>query len=76
MENDDGNIILKFCVACGKPIERTEAGYANHHCSESREAARKSAHTRAHDAIARQKPLSQRLDEGFEMFFGSEDDDE
>lgn len=73
MEND---YILKFCVSCGRPIERTEAGYANHHCAKSRESARASAHTRHAEATVRRKPLWQRLDEGFEMFFRSSDDGE
>ena len=60
------------CVACGRTVEVTEDGYANHKCDERRESARKAAHTRHSEPTVRRRPLSQRLAEGFAMLGESE----
>lgn len=57
----------KFCVACGREVEVTAGGYANHHCRESAESARRSAHTRASEGFSRTPPLWERLRDGFRM---------
>lgn len=61
-----------FCVACGKRIELTVDGFANHHCPPQSESAKKSANTRAHDGYLRTPPMWERLADGFLML---EEDD-
>ena len=62
----------QFCVACGKEVELTSDGYANHHCSPRSDSAKKSADTRLSDGYSRTPSLWERLDDGFLML--QEDD--
>ena len=55
------------CVACGKEIEISASGNANHKCPTKSDAAKKAAHTRGYDATVRTPSISQRLREGFAM---------
>lgn len=71
MSDDSGNYFTE-CVACGEMIEVKNKIRSKHTCAEKREAARKSAHTRAHDAIPRRAAFGERLATGFEML--DEDD--
>ena len=63
----------RVCVACGRPVELTADGYANHKCPKSSDAARKSASTRHEEGVERRHPLWERLQDGFVML--EEDDD-
>jgi len=76
MTSDDEMLVRgpARCVACGKAVELTSDGYANHHCQPQSESAKKSANTRAHDGYSRTPPLWERLDDGFLML--KEDDDQ
>lgn len=64
----------KHCVACGREVEVTSEGYANHYCRETSENARRSANTRAHDGYRRTPPLWERLSDGFSMLLEDEKD--
>lgn len=63
------------CFACGKRIEQTADGYANHHCRETHEAAKRSANTRAEDGYSRTPPWPERLADGLRMLDAIEDYD-
>lgn len=62
------------CVACGREVELTPEGYANHKCCEPSEAARRAADSRARDGFTRTPPLWERLQDGFSMLQEDEDD--
>lgn len=60
------------CVSCGGPIEVKNKLRSRHVCSEKRESARKSAHSRAYEATTRRETFGQRLSAGFEMLADDE----
>jgi hypothetical protein len=63
----------KFCVACGRAVEVTAGGYANHKCRPASESARKAADVRHRSGVLHRQCLADRLADGFSML--SEDDD-
>ena len=63
----------EFCVACGRPVEKTPDGYANHKCPPATDSARKAADVRHRDGVIRTQSFGERLSNGFSML--EEDDD-
>lgn len=63
------------CVACGKPVEQTPDGYANHHCSAKHEADRRGANLRGENSAPRTPGWYERLKDGLLMLDASEDGD-
>ena len=61
--------IVRRCVSCGKPIEHRgdSISRADHHCSISHEAAKKSANTRHREPLERDVPWGKMLADGCEM---------
>lgn len=62
----------KYCVACGREVEVTSDGYANHKCRDGIERAKRSANSRAQDGYSRTPPLWERLADGFRMLDGDD----
>lgn len=63
------------CVACGKKIEQTPEGYANHKCAKKHEADRRGANLRGEDSTPRTPGWYERLKDGLLMLDASEDGD-
>jgi predicted RNA-binding Zn-ribbon protein involved in translation (DUF1610 family) len=57
----------KFCVACGREVEVTPDGYANHKCPPASESARKAADVRHRSGVIQRQGFSDRLADGFSM---------
>jgi predicted RNA-binding Zn-ribbon protein involved in translation (DUF1610 family) len=62
----------KFCVACGREVEVTAEGYANHKCPPASESARKAADVRHRTGVIQRQGFYDRLADGFSML--GEDD--
>jgi hypothetical protein len=63
----------KFCVSCGREVEMTQDGYANHKCRAQRESARKAADSRYRDGVVQNHGFAERLADGFLMLEEYED---